>query len=90
MVFSSNIFLFGFMPVVLAGYYLLKKEYRNTFLLLASLFFYFWGEPRNIWIMIASIIINYTMGLLVGYLQNGLKKKLALILAVMLNIGILF
>ena len=48
MLFSSNIFLFLFLPLTLAGYYLLKKSYRNIFLLLMSLIFYAWGEPKSL------------------------------------------
>lgn len=65
MVFSSNIFLFLFLPVTLAGNFLLPKKARNVFLLIASLLFYAWGEPRVVLVMIASILFNYGMGLLV-------------------------
>lgn len=90
MVFSSSVFLFGFLPAVLAGYYLLEKKYRNVFLLLASLFFYFWGEGLNVIIIITSILINYFTGLLVDYFNGTRIKKWMLVLAVTLNIGLLF
>ena len=93
MVFSSTIFLFLFFPLTLAGYFLLKKEYRNIFLLLASLFFYAWGEPKFIFIMIASIFINYFCGLLIAYTKSKhglIINRLVLALTVVLNLSFLF
>jgi len=91
MVFSSSIFLFFFLPLVIAGYYLLKENYRIYFLLLSSLFFYAWGEYRYVLIMILSITINYTFGMFID--KSHTKKipaKLFLILAVACNLGILY
>ena len=93
MVFSSVTFLFLFLPIVLAGYFLLKIEYRNVFLLFASLLFYAAGEPKFVIVMIASIVINYIMGLIIDYSNRSkgvLYCKLTLALAVILNLGILF
>ena len=95
MVFSSTLFLFLFLflPLTLAGYYLLKKEYRNVFLLLASLFFYAWGENKFVIIMIASILINYFCGLLIAYVKSkcGLfVNRLVLFITVALNLSLLF
>ncbi|BCJ93385.1 alginate O-acetylation protein [Anaerocolumna cellulosilytica] len=94
MVFSSNIFLFIFLPLTLCGYYLLNQKFRNSFLLLASLFFYFWGDPKFILIMIVSIVLNYIFGLLIYYSQhkriNNKIKKLILFLAIISNLGLLF
>jgi len=93
MVFSSSIFLFFFLPLVIIGYYLLKENYRIYFLLLASLFFYAWGEPKYVLIMLLSIVINYTFGLFIYTSMSAQKKtfaKILLILAVACNLGILF
>ena len=91
MVFSSNIFLFVFLPICLLGNFLLKKEYRNTFLLLCSLFFYFWGEPKHLWIIILSIVINYVSGLLINrFAGDKILKKFFLILSLLCNLGLLF
>jgi len=93
MVFSSSIFLFFFLPLVIFGYYLLKENYRVYFLMLASLFFYAWGEPKYVLIMILSIVINYTFGLFIHNSISAQKKilsKILLALAVALNLGILF
>jgi len=93
MVFSSTLFLFCFLPFTLIVYYLLDIKYRNVFLLLASLFFYAWGEPRFVIIMIASILINYFCGLLIAYVKTRNKlliNRLVLILTVVLNLSFLF
>ncbi|MBR1605287.1 MAG: MBOAT family protein, partial [Alphaproteobacteria bacterium] len=66
MVFSSLIFLWLFLPVVLCLYYIAKDSYRNLLLLIASLFFYAWGEPIYVLVMIFSIVINYVCGQLIG------------------------
>jgi len=91
MVFSSSIFLFFFLPLVIAGYYLLKENFRIYFLLLASLFFYAWGEPKYVLIMLLSIIINYSFGMLIDK-SHTIKTlaKFLLVLAVIGNLGILF
>ena len=67
MVFSSTVFLFLFLPAVLIINHLLQKRYRNTFLLLGSLFFYAWGEGVLVLLMLFSISVNYMGGLGVAY-----------------------
>ena len=94
MLFSSEVFLFVFLPAVLLGYYILKplgRQLQNIFLLLASLVFYAWGEPQFVIIMITSIVANYIFGLLIGCFKE--KKKLKcffLILSIIYNVSILF
>lgn len=90
MVFSSNIFIFCYLPIVLTIYYLIKEKYKNIFLLLASIFFYFWGEGKNVFIILLSILINYSMGLILNCVQNKVRRKLVLALSVILNLGLLF
>lgn len=74
MVFSSNIFLFLFLPVALVGYYLLHKPYRNVFLLIMSLGYYSWGEPKFVFVMIGSILFNYALALVIDRVRE--KKTL--------------
>ena len=64
MVFSSMVFLGMFLPAVCLGYYICPKKLRNVWLLLASLFFYGWGEPRYIIFMLISVVCGYVSGLL--------------------------
>ena len=90
MVFSSLIFLFLFLPVVLAVYYLTPRRFRNLALFIADLVFYAWGEPMLVILMLVSIIINYIAGILIGI--NREKKKVAkaiIILDVIVNLGLL-
>ncbi len=65
MVFSSIVFLYYFLPVTLALYFVCPYHYKNSILLLCSLVFYAWGEPRNIFVMGASVCLGYGFGLLV-------------------------
>lgn len=86
MVFSNLVFLFLFLPAVLLCYYVIPKDkisYKNYVLLLFSIFFYFYGEPKMIIILLISLAINYLLGLMV--VRKGGKKYL--ILAVILNIA---
>ena len=62
MLFSSNVFLFVFLPVTLLLYYVSPRKLRNPVLLLWSLVFYGWGEPVYLFLMIATIILNYVFG----------------------------
>ena len=62
MLFSSNVFLFAFLPSVLLIYYLCPKKLRNPVLLLWSLVFYGWGEPVYLFLMIGTILLNYFFG----------------------------
>jgi alginate O-acetyltransferase complex protein AlgI len=74
LVFSSLTFLFAYLPLTLAVYFLAPLRWRNLVLLVVSLFFYGWGEPVYILIMLASILIDYTHGLLVEKYRTDDKK----------------
>ncbi|PAV31295.1 membrane-bound O-acyltransferase family protein [Virgibacillus profundi] len=90
MVFSNLVFLFIFLPFVLFCYFIVKNEWRNFILLLASLFFYAWGEPKYVFLMLFSILINFIAGLLIGkYKRNISLKKLFLTLGIIGNLLIL-
>jgi alginate O-acetyltransferase complex protein AlgI len=90
MVFSNLFFLFIFLPIVLLLYFVLKKEWRNYWLLLVSLFFYAWGEPKYIVLMMLSILLNYVFGLLVEKYRERQKLKLFLLwVAILGNLAIL-
>lgn len=89
MVFNSLTFLCIFLPVVLALYYLLPTlRIRNILLIAVSLLFYAYGEPVYVLLMIASIIINYIFGRLLGT-ENKKKRQWILAIAVVINIGLL-
>ena len=90
MVFSSLPFLFFYLPVVLLIYKLTPLKLRNLFLLLASLFFYGWGEPVYILIMFLSTAVDYTHGMLVErWRSDDRKARLAVASSVFFNLAIL-
>ena len=90
MYFSSLLFLFVFLPIVLAVYYIVPRKSRNAFLLLANLVFYGWGEPVFILIMIVSVVSNYIFGLLIEkYRDNQKRKKTFLVLSLVISLGLL-
>lgn len=88
MVFSSVMFLFVFLPVAFWGDVFLPKRFSNVFLLIASLFFYAWGEPVYVLLMIISIVINYFAGIII-FNNDGIHKKLATAIGVAFNLCIL-
>lgn len=90
MLFSSVIFLLCFLPVVLILYYACKfsRRLQNILLLLFSLIFYAWGEPRFVFVMIASIVINYIFGFLVA--PHRSRTRFFLILGITVNLSMLF
>ena len=94
MLFSSSIFLFLFLPLVLVIYYLPLRKCRqgqNVFLLLASLFFYAWGEPWFVLVMMGSIVANYGFGLWVAHnKRRGKTCRVPIFLTLVANLGILF
>lgn len=87
MVFSTIIFLCAFLPITIIGYYLMPGRGKNIFLLLCSLFFYAWGEPSYVLVMLFSIVCNYGFGMAIHCFEK--RKKLWVILAVLFNLGIL-
>ena len=93
MLFSSITFLFAFLPAVLLVYYISPRAVKNFVLMVFSLLFYAWGEPKYVFVMLVSIIVGYVMGLLTDYFMNKEKIKsarLMVALAVIINLGILF
>ena len=93
MLFSGLPFLIVFLPVVLFGYFVVLRKWRvaqNVFLLLASLVFYAWGEPKFVFVMIGSILFNWLMGLLIDRRRDKKAAKALVALDVAGNLGLLF
>lgn len=94
MVFSSITFLFFFLPIILSVYFLIRKDLKNLFLLIASLFFYFWGEGKYVFIMVSYMVFNYYFGLRIGKYKElktdaGDKKaKAVFFLSLCFNLGV--
>ncbi|MFR4162896.1 MAG: MBOAT family O-acyltransferase [Paraclostridium sordellii] len=89
MVFSSLVFLFVFLPLIIFIYYISKDKYKNYLILTASLFFYAWGEPIYIVIMILSIGVNFIFGKKVCKDNIGSNRKIWLVMSIIFNISML-
>jgi len=90
MLFSSNVFLFAFLPAVLAVYYVCPRRWRNPVLLVFSLFFYGWGEPRYLALMVGTIVMDYLCGLWIARQRSrGGTGRSALTVGVVLNLSLL-
>ncbi len=101
MVFSSLTFLTAFLPITCLLYFLPNfiglgnnrnyvLKYKNLILLAVSLLFYAWGEPKNIILMLLSIVFNYTVALHINaYTAGRVQRKLLLVLSLVFNIGLL-
>ncbi len=90
MLFSSNVFLFAFLPAVLALYYVSPRRLRNPVLLAFSLFFYGWGEPVYLLLMIGDILLNYICGLWILHeREKGRTGKRALVVGIVMNLALL-
>ena len=75
MVFSSTTFLLAFLPLVAILYYICPRKLRNGLLLVFSLLFYGWGEPKYILIMLFSTVFDYCNGLAIGWFRRRQRKK---------------
>ena len=92
MVFSSIPFLFYFLPLVLALYFIVPRQLKNLVLFISSLIFYAWGEPVYVVLMIFSTLVDYTHGILIERYKNENRPKLAkgiLISSIIINLSLL-
>ena len=83
MLFSSIPFLYYFLPIVLIVYFLAPKPLKNPVLLIASLVFYGWGEPKYVFLMVATVLLGYVFGLLIEKYRGKPLAKLFLVLSVL-------
>lgn len=88
MVFSSEVFLFIFLPITICLYFL-SGRFKNILLLAASLLFYAWGEPVYILLMLLSIASNYVFGLVIGKTHTLLTRKAVLAISCIFNLAFL-
>ena len=89
MIFSSPIFMFLFLPLVLALYWLFGSRWKNHFLFIASIIFYIFGDINNIFLLLLFIVINYFLGIYVAKLRKTSYENIILWLAIGINIGVL-
>ncbi len=86
MLFTSAVFLFIFLPLVLVTYFLLPPKYRNLCLLISSIIFYAWGEKKLVVIMMITTVVDFYGAILI---EKG-KRKAGLLITVLFNLGLLF
>lgn len=90
MLFSSLLFIFGFLPLVLICYFIVPKKFRNIILIIFSLIFYAWGEPIYIVLMIFSSLVDFVNGKMIEkYYDDKKKKKIFLIISIVINLSLL-
>ncbi|MBC9811600.1 MBOAT family protein [Crocinitomicaceae bacterium CZZ-1] len=89
MVFSSIFFLLYFLPIFLLGYHFIDKKYKNYWILASSIFFYAWGAPKFIFVVLAAAIVDYSLVNKMHAVENRTHKKRWLVFSLLLNIGLL-
>ncbi len=89
MVFSSTLFLFRFLPIIMILYFLAPGRTKNVLLLLGSLIFYAWGEPIYVLLMLFSTISDYLHGRAIGRARSKGMKKALLVSSIVINLGVL-
>ena len=89
MIFSSIPFLYYFLPAVLILYFLAPRGLKNAVLLMSSLFFYGWGEPKLLFLMVFTIAVFYLCGLAIGRAERQRWKKFWLLVSVVTGVGLL-
>lgn len=91
MVFSTIVFLFRFLPIAFILYFVTPRKYKNFTLLIVSLFFYSFGEPKYFPIMIASIILDFFVGKFIEKNRDNKRKAFSfLLVSIVFNLGMLF
>lgn len=89
MVFSSTIFLFAFLPLLFLLYFMASDKWKNYVLLVFSLIFYAWGEPKFLPVMVILVLLDYVFAVLIDKSQNQTERKILLWIAILCNIGLL-
>lgn len=89
MIFSSSFFLLYFLPIFLLIYYLIDKRYKNLTILLASIFFYSWGAPKFVFVIVGSTILDFYLVRLLYKSEKKNQRRLLLFVSVFINLGLL-
>lgn len=89
MVFSSAVFLIGFLPLFLLTYFAVDKKYKNIVILISSIIFYSWGAPKFIFVILGTTFLDYHLVRWMWNTKTPLKRRLMLTLSVTVNIGLL-
>ena len=88
MVFSNNFFLLAFFPLFFLAYYVAPNKLKNLIALAASIFFYAWGAPKFIFVLLISLFIDFYLVRIINTSEGKLRKRI-LALSIVLNIGLL-
>ena len=89
MLFSSIPFLYYFLPAVMITYFAVPRKWKNTVLLLFSLLFYGWGEPKLLFLMVFTIVLFYGCGLAIGRAGEKRQKKFWLLVSTIISVALL-
>jgi alginate O-acetyltransferase complex protein AlgI len=90
MVFSSIVFLLYFLPIFLITYYAVPEKYKNIVILFFSIFFYSWGAPKFIFVILGTTFLDFHLVRWMWHTQNQIHRRLLLTLSVSVNFGLLF
>ena len=85
MLFTSISFIYYFLPIVIVFYFIVPKKIKNFVLFIASMLFYFYGEPKYIFLMLAEILVAYVGAILI----DKYKKKSLLVISITIHISLL-
>lgn len=89
MIFSSAIFVFYFLPLFFLCYYLVPGKFKNAVILLGSIFFYAWGAPRFIFVILGTTALDFFLVQLMDRQETAVRRKVLLLLSVTINLGLL-
>ncbi|MBL7927374.1 MAG: MBOAT family protein [Bacteroidia bacterium] len=89
MIFSSSIFLFAFMPLFFACYYLVRQKWKNVVILLGSALFYAWGAPKFIFVIIGTTLLDFFLVQKMDATKTEWHRKILLVFSVCINLGLL-
>ena len=88
MIFSSSIFLFYFLPVFLTVYFLIRRDLKNLYILVASVFFFAWGAPKFVFVLSAAVVVDFFIAHLIHRSENK-RRKIFLVIGVAFNVSVL-
>jgi alginate O-acetyltransferase complex protein AlgI len=89
-VFSSITFLVYFLPILLLLYFIFPYRFRNFLLLIASIFFYSWGAPKFIFVILGTTFLDFYLVKLMNESHDPLKRKILMVMSISMNLGLLF
>ncbi len=89
MVFSSIVFLFYFLPLFFVAYYLADQKYKNRAILVGSIFFYAWGAPKFIFVILGTTVVDFYVVRGMSESESQLQRRLLLVLSLSINLGLL-